>query len=67
LTGLGIGAVAAIIGARLAGGVLYRAPGTDPVVLLGAAAIMLFVASIAAFTPAYKAASTNPVGALRSE
>jgi ABC-type lipoprotein release transport system permease subunit len=28
---------------------------------------MLFVAGMAAFLPAYRAAVTNPVGALRSE
>jgi putative ABC transport system permease protein len=67
LTGLGIGAVAAIIGSRLARSILYHAPGTDLVVLLGTAAIMLLVAAIAGSMPAYKAASTNPVGALRSE
>lgn len=67
LTGLAIGSAGAIIGSKLAGGILYHAPGTDPAVLLGTAAIMVFVAGAAASLPAYRAASTNPVGALRSE
>ena len=67
LVGLGIGSIGAILGSRLARGILYRAPGSDPVVLMSTAAIMLFVAGMAAFLPAYRAAATNPVGALRSE
>ncbi|HYL93668.1 MAG TPA: ABC transporter permease [Alphaproteobacteria bacterium] len=67
LTGLGVGSVLAIIGSKLAGGVLYRVPSADPVVLLSTAAIMLLIAAMAALVPACRAASTNPVGALRSE
>lgn len=67
LAGLGIGSIGAIMGSRLARGILYQAPGSDPVVLVTTAAIMLLVAGMAAFLPAYRAAATNPVGALRSE
>jgi predicted permease len=67
IVGLAIGSVGAIIGSRLAGGILYKTPVADPVVLLATTAIMLFVAALAASLPAYRAASTNPVGALRSE
>ncbi|MGC2698036.1 MAG: ABC transporter permease [Candidatus Angelobacter sp.] len=67
LTGLGVGSVVAIVGAKLASRILYRTPGIDPAVLLATTGIMLFVAGLAASLPAYRAASTNPVGALRSE
>jgi putative ABC transport system permease protein len=67
LAGLAIGSVGAVIGSRLAGGILYRTPGVDPAVLLTTGAIMLLVAAAAASLPAYRAASINPVGALRSE
>ncbi len=67
LLGLAFGAVSAILLSRLAGGILYRTPAADPLVLLSTIAIMIVVGLVAASLPAYRAASTNPVGALRAE
>lgn len=65
--GLTLGSFAALGGSRLMGGILYRTPAADPTVLSATVAIMLFVALAAAALPAYRAASTDPLGTLRSE
>ena len=65
--GLAVGSLAALGGARLMGSLLYRTPPVDPMVLLTSSIIMLCVALGAASFPAYRAASTDPVAALRSE
>jgi len=67
IAGLAVGALFAVAASGLMGSVLYRTPPADPVVLLTTAAIMLFVALAAASLPAYRAASTDPLTALRSE
>lgn len=65
--GLAVGTLAALAGSRLMGSILYRTPPADPLVLLTTVVIMLLVAMCAAALPAYRAASTDPSGALRSE
>jgi len=46
---------------------LYGTRAADPLVLFSCAAIMLVVAGLAAWLPARRAASINPIEALRSE
>lgn len=61
------GGFAGVGGSRLMGGVLYRTSAADPAVLLFTILLMLLIALAAASVPAYRAASTDPVGALRGE
>ncbi|HUO33255.1 MAG TPA: hypothetical protein VMU80_28840, partial [Bryobacteraceae bacterium] len=46
---------------------LYSVSPSDPVVFGAAAAVLLLVGSIASCVPAYRAASIDPVTALRYE
>jgi ABC-type antimicrobial peptide transport system permease subunit len=65
--GIAAGAVAASTLGRFAAGLLYGIAPRDPISLVAASAIMLGVASIAAFLPARRAALVDPVKALRTE
>lgn len=65
--GFVLGGVAAIPGAKLLANMLYETGPADPLILASASATMAGVALLAAIVPAYRAASTNPVGALHSE
>ena len=47
--------------------VLYGVSPTDPVTLGGVLVLFVGVASLASFIPAARAASTDPIGVLRSE
>ncbi|MBV9762745.1 MAG: ABC transporter permease [Acidobacteriaceae bacterium] len=67
LIGLAFGTALAVIGSKLAGAVLYRTPAADPAILLSTTAIMLIISAMAAFLPARRAATTDPLRALRSE
>jgi ABC-type antimicrobial peptide transport system permease subunit len=46
---------------------LYQMSPFDPISLAGALALMILVSGTAAMVPARRAASVNPVQALRSE
>jgi len=48
-------------------GMLYQVSPADPLTFAAAACLMLFVATIAALIPAYRASRVDPVIALRSE
>ncbi|MFZ0745839.1 MAG: ABC transporter permease [Terracidiphilus sp.] len=65
--GLAVGAVLALASGRLVRGFLYGVTGHDGWTLLGAAALLLASGLMAAYLPARRAASVNPVDALRSE
>jgi putative ABC transport system permease protein len=65
--GLGVGAIAGLGCSRLIASMLYGTTATDPFVLITCAAIMLVVGLAAAWLPARRAASVNPMEALRSE
>jgi macrolide transport system ATP-binding/permease protein len=65
--GLGIGLPAAIAAGRLLESRLYAVGSADPAVLTGALAVLALCGITAATIPARRAASTDPVRALRTE
>jgi len=67
LGGLAIGAAASWAVMRGLASLLYSVSPSDPVVFGAAAAVLLLVGSIASCVPAYRAASIDPVTALRYE
>jgi putative ABC transport system permease protein len=62
-----IGLAAAIGLVRLAQSLLYKLEGSDPVVLIGSAIALTFVAVVAGFVPARRASRVDPMTALRYE
>ncbi len=52
---------------RFVGGLLFEVSPTDPKVLAGAAALLMFVAMVAALRPSLRVARLDPVVVLRSE
>ena len=65
--GLAIGAMAALALARVIEGMFYGVHSADPLIYLGAAAILMSVAVLASFIPARQAAGIEPIEALRHE
>ncbi|MBL8113315.1 MAG: ABC transporter permease [Acidobacteria bacterium] len=72
--GLGLAAAGLALGVglslglgRLLGGLLYGVSATDPTNLASVAAVLFTVASLACILPARRAASLDPVAALREE
>jgi macrolide transport system ATP-binding/permease protein len=67
LTGAAIGLVSAIVVTRLLSSVLYGVSATDVISFAGAFAVVVGVVLAASLAPAWKAARTNPVAALRHQ
>jgi putative ABC transport system permease protein len=67
LLGIGVGLVAAFALTRVIASFLYDVSPTDPATAIAVALVLLLVAGLAAFLPARRAASINPVVALRAE
>jgi ABC-type antimicrobial peptide transport system permease subunit len=67
LAGVVIGVAGTIAGGRLVAGWLFGVSASDPGVLAAAAISFLAIGAGAAVRPARRAASVDPVGALRSE
>ena len=65
--GLAIGIPVALLAARLLKSQLYGVEGQDVPVLLGAVATLIVAAALAGLIPARRAASINPMQALRTE
>ncbi|RXH56929.1 ABC transporter permease [Granulicella sibirica] len=65
--GLAIGIPVALVCVRFVKAQLYQATGTDYTVLAGATLALALAATVAGLVPARRAASTDPVKALRSE
>jgi predicted permease len=65
--GLAAGLIASILAARIIQKMLYGIQAVDPSVILIVAALFLAAAGTAAFLPARRAASVDPMEALRSE
>jgi predicted permease len=67
LIGLGLGIPAALLAGHLMANQLYGVGGYDPVALVGATLVLGLCASAAGFIPARRAASIEPMQALRTE
>jgi ABC-type antimicrobial peptide transport system permease subunit len=65
--GLGLGIPVAILGAHFMQSQLYEVSSWNPVILIGSAMVLLLCAAFAGFLPARRAASIEPVIALRAE
>ncbi|MGA2739828.1 MAG: FtsX-like permease family protein, partial [Bryobacteraceae bacterium] len=65
--GLGIGIPVALAGGRLLSSQLYGVKTYDPAILAVAAVVLTACALVAGFVPAQRAASIDPIRALRVE
>jgi len=65
--GLAIGVPIALLCVRFLKTQLYGTTGQDPAVLAGAVTVLIVSACVAGLIPAHRAASTDPVKALRTE
>jgi putative ABC transport system permease protein len=65
--GVGIGVVAALVGTRLIESLLYGVSPREPGVLASMSLAVVFVALLACWIPARRAARLSPVDALRVE
>src|SRR5665213_889417 len=67
LFGLGLGIPAALVSGHLMASQLYGVAGYDPLALVGATLVLGLCAAAAGFIPARRAASIEPMQALRTE
>jgi putative ABC transport system permease protein len=67
LAGCGIGAIAAVFATRLLRSLLFQVDSLDPIVLVLATGSILLLALAASVIPARRAASVEPMEALRTE
>ena len=67
LIGLGLGIPAALFSGHLMASQLYGVGGYDPVALVSATLVLGLCATVAGFIPAHRAASIEPMQALRTE
>ena len=69
LAGLGvaIGLAVTLATVRLVGSMMYGLKPTDPATFLGAAVLLLGVALVAGWVPAYRASRVEPMEALRHD
>jgi predicted permease len=65
--GLILGAAGAFAIGRLLGNVVFGVPAGIPLIIVGACCVMAMTSAVAAFVPAARAASVDPMQALRSE
>jgi len=65
--GLAIGIPVALVGGRLMKTQLYGVSTYDPITLIGAVVLLAAAAALAGFIPARRAASVEPMNALRTE
>jgi len=67
VSGLALGIASAVGVGRLLAGFLVGVGPTDPLTLVGAAAVLAVVALLACYVPARRASQANPIRALRAE
>jgi putative ABC transport system permease protein len=67
VTGVAVGSIAAVAGARLIRGLLFEVSATDPFTFVAVAAGLLAVALLASYIPARRATRVDPMIALRGE
>ena len=65
--GVVVGVAGAYAGTRFLAALLFGITPTDPLTFAGLAALMLGVAALASYVPARRAASVNPISALRGD
>jgi putative ABC transport system permease protein len=65
--GIAIGLAGAVALTRFLATLLFEVSPTDPVILIGAAALLLAVAATASWLPARRAAAVDPAAALKME
>ncbi|HEY6306699.1 MAG TPA: ABC transporter permease [Candidatus Angelobacter sp.] len=66
LFGCGLGVLGSVAASRLVGSFLFEVSATDPLIYLAGVVIMMLMALIATALPATRAASADPIDALRS-
>jgi putative ABC transport system permease protein len=67
LGGAAVGIVGALAGSRVIASLLFEVSPTDPVALFVACGVLLAVAGLAAYVPAYRASRIDPSRALQGE
>jgi ABC-type antimicrobial peptide transport system permease subunit len=67
LAGVAIGVTAAIALSRFVAGLVFGLAPTDPVSIAGSVVVLILVAAVVGYLPARRAASVNPLLALRAE
>ena len=67
LAGIGMGAIASLASTSVLKSMLYGAASRDPLVLAVVCISVAFAGLLAAYIPAFRAASVDPTQALRSE
>jgi len=67
VAGVGVGLVGALAGTRLLRGLLFGVSPTDVSTLASTCALLLIVATLASWLPARRAASIDPMEALRRD
>jgi putative ABC transport system permease protein len=67
LAGVAIGLIGALLSTRLLASLLYEVSATDPLAFCVPAALLIVVTLLAAYLPARRAASIDPMRALRAE
>jgi ABC-type antimicrobial peptide transport system permease subunit len=67
LVGAGVGLACALAASRVIASLLFQVSPTDPIALVGACAVLLSVAAVAAYLPAYHASRVDPARALQGD
>jgi ABC-type antimicrobial peptide transport system permease subunit len=67
LIGISLGIPAALYAGHLVSGMLYKVSGYDPLAYAGGTIVLGICAAVAGFIPARRAASIDPMMALREE
>jgi predicted permease len=67
IVGLIIGLPLIAVASRLIGTLLFDVTATDPVILMGAMAVLLTVGAVSSYLPSWRASRVDPLTALRQE